>query len=121
MLQQFSDVGHAMLTMFTYALGGVELDIMLGSSNPEASIVLSLLYQFAMGTVLMSLLTGWCGASRGVQAWWQGVQGIQEDMGRQQWCIQFPIVGVQQVHACATMCNVHVLPCGQKGAVGIVP
>lgn len=56
--EQFSDVGHAMLTMFTYALGGVELDIMLGSSNPEASIVLSLLYQFAMGTVLMSLLTG---------------------------------------------------------------
>jgi hypothetical protein len=47
-----------MLTMFTYALGGVDLDIMLGSSNPEASIVLSLLYQFAMGTVLMSLLTG---------------------------------------------------------------
>lgn len=47
-----------MLTMFTYALGGVELDVMLGSSNPEASIVLSLLYQFAMGTVLMSLLTG---------------------------------------------------------------
>jgi hypothetical protein len=57
-LQQFSDVGHSMLTMFTYALGGVDLDIMLGSSNPEASIVLSLLYQFAMGTVLMSLLTG---------------------------------------------------------------
>ncbi|KAF6258227.1 hypothetical protein COO60DRAFT_1693077 [Scenedesmus sp. NREL 46B-D3] len=56
--EQFSDVGHSMLTMFTYALGGVELDIMLGSSNPEASIVLSLLYQFAMGTVLMSLLTG---------------------------------------------------------------
>lgn len=47
-----------MLTMFTYALGGVDLDIMLGSSNPEASIFLSLLYQFAMGTVLMSLLTG---------------------------------------------------------------
>jgi hypothetical protein len=47
-----------MLTMFTYALGGVDLDIMLGSSNPEASILLSLLYQFAMGTVLMSLLTG---------------------------------------------------------------
>eukprot|EP00775_Hariotina_reticulata_P013535 gene13535-13661_t len=44
--------------MFTYALGGVELDVMLGSSNPEACIVLSLLYQFAMGTVLMSLLTG---------------------------------------------------------------
>jgi hypothetical protein len=57
-VQQFSDVGHSMLTMFTYALGGVELDIMLGSSNPEASIFLSLLYQFAMGTVLMSLLTG---------------------------------------------------------------
>lgn len=38
--QQFSDVGHSMLTMFTYALGGVDLDIMLGSSNPEASIVL---------------------------------------------------------------------------------
>lgn len=56
--EQFSDVGHSMLTMFTYALGGVELDVMLGSSNPEASIVLSLLYQFAMGTVLMSLLTG---------------------------------------------------------------
>lgn len=56
--EQFSDVGHSMLTMFTYALGGVDLDIMLGSSNPEASIVLSLLYQFAMGTVLMSLLTG---------------------------------------------------------------
>jgi hypothetical protein len=50
-----------MLTMFTYALGGVDLDIMLGSSNPEASIVLSLLYQFAMGTVLMSLLTGGAG------------------------------------------------------------
>jgi hypothetical protein len=47
-----------MLTMFTYALGGVDLDIMLGSSNPEASIFLSLIYQFAMGTVLMSLLTG---------------------------------------------------------------
>jgi hypothetical protein len=47
-----------MLTMFTYALGGVDLDIMLGSSNPEASILLSLLYQFAMATVLMSLLTG---------------------------------------------------------------
>jgi hypothetical protein len=44
--------------MFTYALGGVDLDIMLGSSNPEAAIFLSLLYQFAMGTVLMSLLTG---------------------------------------------------------------
>lgn len=57
-LQQFSDVGHSMLTMFTYALGGVDLDIMLGSSNPEAAIFLSLLYQFAMGTVLMSLLTG---------------------------------------------------------------
>eukprot|EP00879_Flechtneria_rotunda_P016529 GHRR01017298.1.p1 GENE.GHRR01017298.1~~GHRR01017298.1.p1 ORF type:complete len:419 (+),score=119.78 GHRR01017298.1:343-1599(+) len=56
--EQFSDVGHSMLTMFSYALGGVDLDIMLGSSNPEASIVLSLLYQFAMGTVLMSLLTG---------------------------------------------------------------
>lgn len=56
--EQFSDVGHSMLTMFTYALGGVDLDIMLGSSNPEAAIVLSLLYQFAMGTVLMSLLTG---------------------------------------------------------------
>lgn len=47
-----------MLTMFTYALGGVDLDIMLGSSNPEASILLSLLYQFAIGTLLMSLLTG---------------------------------------------------------------
>ena len=57
-LQQFSDVGHSMLTMFSYALGGVDLDIMLGSSNPEASIFLSLIYQFAMGTVLMSLLTG---------------------------------------------------------------
>lgn len=34
-LAQFSDIGHAMLTMFTYALGGVELDVMLGSSNPE--------------------------------------------------------------------------------------
>eukprot|EP00878_Enallax_costatus_P003598 GHUV01003812.1.p1 GENE.GHUV01003812.1~~GHUV01003812.1.p1 ORF type:complete len:573 (+),score=199.32 GHUV01003812.1:368-2086(+) len=56
--EQFSDVGHSMLTMFTFALGGVDLDVMLGSSNPEASIVLSLLYQFAMGTVLMSLLTG---------------------------------------------------------------
>ncbi|KAF8067423.1 hypothetical protein HT031_002471 [Scenedesmus sp. PABB004] len=56
--EQFNNVGHAMLTMFTYALGGVDLDIMLGSSNPEASLVLSLLYQFAMGTVLMSLLTG---------------------------------------------------------------
>jgi hypothetical protein len=61
LLQQFSDVGHSMLTMFTYALGGVDLDIMLGSSNPEACIVLSLLYQFAMGTVLMSLLTGKAG------------------------------------------------------------
>lgn len=56
-----------MLTMFTYALSGVDLDIMLGSSNPEASIVLSLLYQFAMGTVLMSLLTGRQGAGPGNQ------------------------------------------------------
>lgn len=31
---------------------------MLNNSNPEACIILSLLYQFAMGTVLMSLLTG---------------------------------------------------------------
>jgi hypothetical protein len=90
--------------MFSYALGGVDLNLMLGSSNPQvcgqtccilatlhhaatlnstnaqtpaalcvhrrpppthtmvmptqAAIVLSLLYQFAMGTVLMSLLTG---------------------------------------------------------------
>lgn len=25
--QQFSDVGHSMMTMFTYALGGVDLDV----------------------------------------------------------------------------------------------
>lgn len=72
--QQFSDVAHSMMTMFTYALGGVDLDIMLGSSNPEASIFLSLLYQFAMGTVLMSLLTGAC-----VPAW--GCQGRDEAGG----------------------------------------
>lgn len=52
--------------MFSYALGGVDLNIMLGSSNPEASIVLSLIYQFAMGTVLMSLLTGREGAGYAV-------------------------------------------------------
>jgi hypothetical protein len=43
--EQFSSVGHAMLTMFSYALGGVDLDIMLGGSNPQASLILSLLYR----------------------------------------------------------------------------
>lgn len=47
--------------MFTYALGGVDLEVMLSSSNPEAAIILSLIYQFGMGTILMSLLTGWAG------------------------------------------------------------
>lgn len=43
-------------TCSSYALRHKQL--MLNNSNPEACIILSLLYQFAMGTVLMSLLTG---------------------------------------------------------------
>jgi hypothetical protein len=83
-----------MLTMFTYALGGVDLDIMLGSSNPEASIVLSLLYQFAMGTVLMSLLTGVCMPGT-VQAEGEGEgEGVPEvQAGGRDGCVGWQDVG----------------------------
>lgn len=44
--------------MFSYALGGVELDVMLASRHAKAAVVLSIVYQFAMVMVLMNLLIG---------------------------------------------------------------
>jgi hypothetical protein len=57
-LQQFNDIGNAMLTMSSYAIGGVDLKTMMGCTNANAAILLSMLYQFAVGIVLMSMLTG---------------------------------------------------------------
>ena len=33
--EQFADVAHALLTMFTYALGGVDMSITDGTTNPR--------------------------------------------------------------------------------------
>lgn len=56
--QHFSNIGHSMLTMFKYALGGIDLNLMLRSEVPKAAVILSLLYAFSMSIVLMKLLAG---------------------------------------------------------------
>jgi hypothetical protein len=68
--------------MLNYALGGVDLDVMLASSNPRAAMGLSIVYQFAMSMVLMNLLIGvMCSSLTKVGGWvggWVGRGGSDQ-------------------------------------------
>jgi hypothetical protein len=55
---EFATIGSSMLTVFGYALGGTDLQLMQNSHNPTAAFLLTLTYQFAMVMVLMNLLVG---------------------------------------------------------------
>jgi hypothetical protein len=63
--EQFASVGRSLLTVFGFALGGVDLDIMSHAHNPRAALCLGLLLQFSVSILLMSLLTGSMCASFG--------------------------------------------------------
>jgi hypothetical protein len=55
---EFVTIGSSMLTVFGYALGGTDLQLMQNSHNPHAALMLVLVYQFVMVMVLMNLLVG---------------------------------------------------------------
>jgi len=61
--EQFSSAGRSLLTVFGFALGGVDLDVMTQSHNPRAALCLGLMLQFSVSILLMNLLTGMMCAS----------------------------------------------------------
>jgi hypothetical protein len=56
--EQFSTIGRSLLTVFGFALGGVDLEVMLQSHNARAALALGLLLQFGVSLLLMNMLTG---------------------------------------------------------------
>jgi hypothetical protein len=56
--EQFSSIGRSLLTVFGFALGGVDLELMRSASNARAALTLGLLLQFSVSILLMNMLTG---------------------------------------------------------------
>lgn len=55
-LQQFSNILHAFVTLFSIMLGGTDLDLFYNSHNPIIGIILLLLFVFTMSMVLLNCL-----------------------------------------------------------------
>ena len=55
-LQQFNNILHAFVTLFSIMLGGTDLDLFYNSHNPIIGIILLLLFVFTMSMVLLNCL-----------------------------------------------------------------
>ena len=57
-LQEFSTIWHSWLTMFNFMVSGFEFGIFYECHNPEAAIVLVVLYMFVVAVIFLNLLVG---------------------------------------------------------------
>ena len=57
-LQEFSTIWHAWLTMFNFMVSGFEFGIFYDCHNPEAAILLVVLYMFVVAVIFLNLLVG---------------------------------------------------------------
>lgn len=55
-MQQFSNILHAFVTLFSIMLGGTDLDLFYNSHNPIIGVLLLLLFVFTMSMVLLNCL-----------------------------------------------------------------
>ena len=58
LVQEFSTIWHAWLTMFNFMVSGFEFGIFYDCHNPEAAICLVVLYMFVVAVIFLNLLVG---------------------------------------------------------------
>ncbi|KAL3131635.1 hypothetical protein ABBQ38_007932 [Trebouxia sp. C0009 RCD-2024] len=56
--QEFSTIWHAWLTMFNFMVSGFEFGIFYDCHNPQAAILLVVLYMFVVAVIFLNLLVG---------------------------------------------------------------
>ena len=57
-MQEFRTIWHSWLTMFNFMVSGFEFGIFYECHNPEAAIVLVVLYMFVVAVIFLNLLVG---------------------------------------------------------------
>lgn len=57
-LQEFRTIWHSWLTMFNFMVSGFEFGIFYECHNPEAAIILVVLYMFVVAVIFLNLLVG---------------------------------------------------------------
>ena len=57
-VQEFRTIWHSWLTMFNFMVSGFEFGIFYECHNPEAAIVLVVLYMFVVAVIFLNLLVG---------------------------------------------------------------
>ena len=58
LVQEFSTIWHAWLTMFNFMVSGFEFGIFYDCHNPAAAICLVVLYMFVVAVIFLNLLVG---------------------------------------------------------------